>query len=223
MNPLLESLLTPPSGSYPLDIVRITTSLGCSFAISFTIAWVYPKLHQGDVLDGRLGRVMMLTCMVTTLIIMPISTNITLSLGMVGALSIVRFRTAIKEPLDIAFMFWAIAVGVASGAGFYLVCIAGSLVIGVLLLLSKPFSVGQRKGCIMVLRYLPNIDKTIFQKLPKHKLHAKFLRPDLIDLTIELSDVSQGIQIADELVGIAGVEDISVVDAAGDFFQAEDR
>lgn len=221
MDALIDTFLSPPAGAAPLDVYRIGTALFCSFAISLLISWLYPRLHQGDVQNARLGRVMILTSMVTTLIIMPISTNITLSLGMVGALSIVRFRTAIKEPLDISFMFWAIAVGVATGAGFYVVSTVGSLVIALLLLSSLPLSIGKRSGCLMVLRYLPSVDKTISAQLPPHRLHSKHFRPNMIDLTIELRSAKEGLELADGLATVAGVEDISVIDATGDFYQTE--
>lgn len=221
MEALLNAFLSPPAGAAPLDVYRISTALTCAFGISVLISWLYPRLHQGDVQNARLGRVMILTSMVTTLIIMPISTNITLSLGMVGALSIVRFRTAIKEPLDIAFMFWAIAVGVATGAGFYVVSTIGSAVIALLLLLSLPLSIGKRSGCLMVLRYLPSIDKIVTAQLPPHRLLSKHFRPDMIDLTIELKSAEEGIELANGLATIAGIEDISVIDATGDFYQTE--
>ena len=141
---------------------------------------------------------------------------------MVGALSIVRFRTAIKEPLDIAFMFWAIAVGVFTGAGSFMCGIHCRISrIALLLLLSLPLSIGKRSGCLMVLRYLPSIDKIIDSQLPPHRLLSKHFRPDMIDLTIEYKVREEGIELANGLATIAGIEDISVIDATGDFYQTE--
>src|SRR5690606_10888418 len=102
----------------------------CSFAIGMFIYWIYRRCFRGVVYSYNYNVSFVLMTMITALIIRTISTNIVLSLGMVGALSIVRFRTAVKDPLDIVYMFWAISAGIASGAAMYPLAIFGSLIIG---------------------------------------------------------------------------------------------
>ncbi|MED4908079.1 DUF4956 domain-containing protein [Brevibacillus centrosporus] len=99
--------------------------------IGLFIYYIYKQSFRGVVYSHSFNITLVVMAMLTCLIIMTISTNIVLSLGMVGALSIVRFRTAIKDPLDIVFMFWSIAVGIATGAGAFPVSIIGSLVVAV--------------------------------------------------------------------------------------------
>jgi len=116
-----------------VSYVDLLFGLGSSFLIGLFIFYIYRKTFRGVVYSYNYNVTFVLMTMITALIIMTISTNIVLSLGMVGALSIVRFRTAVKDPLDIVYMFWAISVGIASGAKLYPVALFGSLVIGLVL------------------------------------------------------------------------------------------
>ena len=159
--------------------------------------------------------------MVTTLIIMPISTNITLSLGMVGALSIVRFSNGHQGATRHCLHVLGHCGWCGDRGRIHVVSTIGSAVIALLLLLSLPLSIGKRSGCLMVLRYLPSIDKIVTAQLPPHRLLSKHFRPDMIDLTIELKSAEEGIELANGLATIAGIEDISVIDATGDFYQTE--
>ena len=96
---------------------------------------VYKKTFSGVMYSSSFGVTLVALTMITTLVILAVTSNVVLSLGMVGALSIVRFRTAIKEPLDIAFLFWAIAAGIVLAAGMIPLAVIGSVVIGVVLLI----------------------------------------------------------------------------------------
>lgn len=113
-----------------VSYIEIIFGLLCSFGIGMFIYWVYKRCFRGVVYSYNYNVSFVLMTMITTLIIMTISTNIVLSLGMVGALSIVRFRTAVKDPLDIVYMFWSIAAGIAIGAQMYPLAIMGSLAFG---------------------------------------------------------------------------------------------
>ena len=111
-------------------------SLIVAFAIGMFIVYVYRKTYTGVVYSKAYALCIIMLAMVTAMIIRTISSNISLSLGMVGALSIVRFRTAIKEPVDTVFMFWAIAVGIMSGAGLYLIALVATLILGLFYFIS---------------------------------------------------------------------------------------
>ena len=105
-----------------------------AFGIGMFIFLVYKKTFSGVMYSSGFGVTLVALTMITTLVILAVTSNVVLSLGMVGALSIVRFRTAIKEPLDIAFLFWSIAVGIVLAAGLIPLAVIGSVLIGIFLL-----------------------------------------------------------------------------------------
>lgn len=105
-----------------------------AFGVGLFIFFVYKKTFQGVMYSSGFGVTLVALTMITTLVILAVTSNVVLSLGMVGALSIVRFRTAIKEPLDIAFLFWAIAAGIVLAAGLLPLAVLGSVLIGVMLM-----------------------------------------------------------------------------------------
>ena len=114
-----------------LDMVL---ALVLAFAVGLFIFFIYKKTYAGVMYSSSFGVTLVALTMITTLVILAVTSNVVLSLGMVGALSIVRFRTAIKEPLDIAFLFWAIAAGIVLAAGLIPLAVFGSVIIGVILL-----------------------------------------------------------------------------------------
>ena len=117
------------------SILDMVIALALAFAMGLFINFIYRKTFRGVMFSKTFGVALMALTMITTLVILAVTSNVVLSLGMVGALSIVRFRTAIKEPLDIAFLFWSIAVGIVLGAGLIPLAVFGSIVIGGMLLL----------------------------------------------------------------------------------------
>ena len=108
--------------------------VGLCFALSLYIILVYRLVYSGVLYSKRFALSLMVLSLVTSVVILAISSNVVLSLGMVGALSIVRFRTAVKDFMDTVFMFWAIVNGIICGAGFVLISIIASLAIGALIL-----------------------------------------------------------------------------------------
>lgn len=110
-------------------------ALALAFVLGLFIFLVYKKTFQGVMYSASFGVSLVAMTLITTLIILAVTSNVVLSLGMVGALSIVRFRSAIKDPMDIAFLFWSIAVGIVLGAGFIPLAVFGSIFIGIILLL----------------------------------------------------------------------------------------
>lgn len=117
-----------------VSILDMIITLVLSFAIGLFIFMVYKKTYNGVMYSSSFGVTLIALTMITNALILAVTSNVVLSLGMVGALSIVRFRTAIKEPLDIAFLFWSIAVGIILAAGFLPLAVIGSVVIGIVLL-----------------------------------------------------------------------------------------
>lgn len=118
-----------------VSLLDTALALILAFGIGMFIFLVYKKTYQGVMYSSSFGTTLIALTMITTVVILAVTSNVVLSLGMVGALSIVRFRAAIKEPLDIAFLFWSIAVGIVLAAGMIPLAVIGSVIIGVILLI----------------------------------------------------------------------------------------
>ena len=139
---------------------------------------------------------------------------------MVGALSIVRFRTAIKEPTDTAFMFWGITAGIMSGAGLYLVAIIASVGIGVLYMVGYTMGFKTNRQFLFILKYEASSDKRIIdalKKLPKTKLKSKSIVKNTIELTFEVELKDDDTKILDDFKDIDGVVSASVISYQNDF------
>ena len=129
-----------------VSLPDMALALVLSFCLGLFIYLVYKKTYSGVMFSRTFGGSLVAMTMITTMVILAVTSNVVLSLGMVGALSIVRFRTAIKEPMDIAFLFWAIAGGIVLAAGMLPLAIVGSIIIGIILIVfcnrkttEKPF------------------------------------------------------------------------------------
>lgn len=117
-----------------VSVPHLLLCVGLSFALSLYIILVYRLVYSGVLYSRRFALSLMILSLVTSVVILAISSNVVLSLGMVGALSIVRFRTAVKDFMDTVFMFWAIVNGIICGAGFVLISVIASLAVGALIL-----------------------------------------------------------------------------------------
>ncbi|WP_284641345.1 DUF4956 domain-containing protein [Paenibacillus silviterrae] len=200
-----------------LDIVL---GLGASFAIGMFIFYIYRKTFRGVVYSYNYNLTFVLMTLITTLIIMTISTNIILSLGMVGALSIVRFRTAVKDPLDVIYMFWAVAAGIATGAKMYPIAIIGSLVIGLTIVwLSRKKM--REQPYLLIIRYTDEASISLKMRLRKvdYHLKSKTVRKDFTELTIELRLKDENTAFVNEISHIDGVQDVSLINYTGDYAQ----
>lgn len=118
-----------------VSILDMAIALFLAFGLGLFIFLIYKKTYQGVMFSSSFGVTLVALTMITTVVILAVTSNVVLSLGMVGALSIVRFRTAIKEPLDIAFLFWSITVGIVLAAGMIPLAVIGSVIIGIILLI----------------------------------------------------------------------------------------
>ena len=159
-----------------ISVQSILLSLITAFMISVFIIWIYKKTYTGVVYSKSFSLSILMLALVTTLIIQTISSNIALSLGMVGALSIVRFRTAVKEPVDTGFMFWAITAGIMAGANLYLASIIGSLMLGILYYICYMMGLKMNSKYLVIVKYDDSVEddiKNILSKLKKYKLKSK--------------------------------------------------
>ena len=213
-----KSVVAEFTGKISVD--KVLLSLAIAFIIGIFIIYVYKKTYSGVIYSKSFSLCIILLTMVTSMIIRTISSNLALSLGMVGALSIVRFRTAIKEPTDTAFMFWGITAGIMSGAGLYLVAIIASVGIGVLYMVGYTMGFKTNRQFLFILKYEASSDKRIidaFKKLPKTKLKSKSIVKNTIELTFEVELKDDDTKILDDFKDIDGVVSASVISYQNDF------
>jgi len=194
---------------------RIASGLLVSFFLTIYLILVYKLTYQGVAFSRSFVFSLLLLSMVTSMVIMTVTTNLMLSLGMVGALSIVRFRTAVKDPADTVFMFWSIAIGIMAGAGLIYISIITNLVMGALYLLfyfvSKRF---RFSPYLLVIRYKIAQSaevETALGSLPRLRVKSKTVTPDLVELCLETKLSVQTLSLVDSLALVDGVLDVSCV------------
>jgi len=201
----------------PLTPERILTCLAVTLVMSLILLIIYRYTWRGVLYNHNFARSLILVSMITCLVILPISSNIVLSLGMVGALSIVRYRTALKDPMDIAFMFWAISIGLTSGAGFFIVAIIGTLAIGlIILLMSLLGNVKFAKSYLLILNLDPGTRIKLSDYLPRYDLQSQTITPTGIELVISLRLKDKSTVSIQKLMDIEGVQAASLVAHAGE-------
>lgn len=203
-----------------ISVQSILLSLLTAFIISVFIIWIYKKTYTGVVYSKSFSLSILMLSLVTTLIIQTISSNIALSLGMVGALSIVRFRTAVKEPLDTGFMFWAITTGIMSGANLYLAVIIGSLLLGILYYICYTMGLKMNSKYLVIIKYDDSAEddiKKVLLKFKRYKLKSKSSSKNSIELTFEV-ELNESVQIIiDKISKIDGVQNCSLISYQNDF------
>lgn len=197
--------------------LRIVIALSITLLIGLFIYFVYGISYRGVVYNRSFSAVLVLMSLITSMIIMTVSANVVLSLGMVGALSIVRFRAAIKDPMDIVFLFWAISVGIASGAQLYAIASIGSLFVGItVVLLSKMKH--KRLTYLLIVNYddiAGDRVKMIIEKL-EYTLKAKTVTNGTTELTLELKVRGYNTAFVNILALTQGVNNAVLVDYNGD-------
>ena len=200
-------------------VLTILIDMTAALLMGFLIYFIYKKFYKGVVFSRNFAITLVgmtvLTCMVT----LAISTNIVISLGMVGALSIVRYRTAVKEPLDLLYMFWAITTGITIGASMYILAAMGAVfVIGMIWILCN----GSQKGNIFIMIVHYAGDETgdeIFRKLAKMKyfVKSKTMRNDEIELTVQVSGRQDNLHFTETIRSIPQVRDLTLIQYNGEY------
>ncbi len=208
---LINEFLNPPNAYQDLTVERVLLSLIVTFGVTLFIFFMYRKTFKGVLYTRNFNVGLVLTGLVVNLVVLPISSNIALSLGMVGALSIVRFRTAIKDPADIVFTFWAIAVGIISGAGLYMIAIIGSPVIGLFLFVLSRASFRSSDPYLLVVKYANEAEEAVQKAVPKHKLRSRTITPAGVEIVLEVRVKAKDAPQVDELLKIKGVSHAALV------------
>lgn len=205
-----------------ISAVDMIIALGLAFVLGLFIMTIYKKTFKGVMYSPSFGVALMSLTLITTLIILAVTSNVVLSLGMVGALSIVRFRSAIKEPIDIAFLFWSISGGIVLGAGLIPLAIFGSIFIGIVMVLFVNKK-SNETPYIMVVNYEDNecekdildiINNKVQKYLIKSKTASKYSG---IELTVEIRLKEITTDFINELSSLKGVSNVVMVSYNGDY------
>jgi len=204
-----------------VSLLDMTLALLLAFALGLFIYFVYKKTFAGVMYSSSFGVTLIALTMITTLVIIAVTSNVVLSLGMVGALSIVRFRTAIKEPLDIAFLFWSIVVGIVLAAGLIPLAVFGSAVIGIVLLIfvnkkshTNPYIVVlQCEGHESEVRAKEYLD----QKTRRCVVKSKTAQKGLVELNLEIRLRDDNTDFVNELAELPQVKSAVLVSYNGDY------
>ncbi|WP_434311280.1 DUF4956 domain-containing protein [Hominifimenecus sp. rT4P-3] len=204
-----------------VSLFDMALALTLAFGIGLFIFFIYKKTYQGVMYSSSFGTTLLALTMITTVVILAVTSNVVLSLGMVGALSIVRFRTAIKEPLDIAFLFWAIAAGIVLAAGMIPLAVIGSVIIGIVLLIfvnKKPHS----NPYIVVLSCADSASEKeaeafLEKQVRKCVVKSKTAQKGAIEVNLEVRLDSDSTDFINALSEISGVRSAVLVSYNGDY------
>jgi uncharacterized membrane protein YhiD involved in acid resistance len=201
--------------------VDVVLAMAFAVVLGAFIYFIYKKTFQGVMYSTGFGITLIGLTMVTTLVILAVTSNVVLSLGMVGALSIVRFRAAIKEPFEIVFLFWALAVGIVVGAGMFLLAVVGSLIIGVILLIFARQKIGVHPY-ILVISCADStaeaaIMDTVKNAVDRLQVKAKTVSAHGTELSIEVTLKNDETAFVSALAAIEGVSNASLVTYNGQF------
>lgn len=200
-----------------LTPAHITACMCTALICGLIIYLIYKFLYIGAVYSESFNILNVITCLTTSFIIMTISTNLILSLGMVGALSIVRFRAAIKEPLDIGFLFLAIAAGLTSGAGLYPLALIGTIfIVAVYILLTLTGS--GKKGFLLVIKYNDPAKEEVMSVIASFhcRLKSTVSSGTFTELTASVKIKGMDTAVIDEIKKIEGVTSVVLMEYIGD-------
>lgn len=204
-----------------VTILDMIIALTLAFGLGVFIFLVYKKTFRGVMYSSSFGVTLIALTMISTLVILAVTSNVVLSLGMVGALSIVRFRTAIKEPLDIAFLFWSIAVGIVLAAGMIPLAVFGSVVIGVMLIVFVNKKSHDNPYIVVIHCSDGDAESRAVSSLKNHVqkcvVKSKTVTPDSVELHYEVRLKSEDTSFVNVLSVMQGVSDVVLVSYNGDY------
>lgn len=204
-----------------VSVLDMVVAIVLAFGLGMFIFLVYKKTYNGVMYSSGFATTLVALTMITTVVILAVTSNVVLSLGMVGALSIVRFRTAIKEPLEIAFLFWSIAVGIVLAAGMIPLAVIGSVIIGIILLVFVNRK-SHTNPYIVVLSCNNHESETKAKKFLEEKaercvIKSKTAQKGRVELNIEIRLKDDNTDFVNELAEIEGIQSAALVSYNGDY------
>lgn len=204
-----------------ISLLDMVLAMTLAFGIGLFVYFVYKKTYAGVMYSSSFGVTLVALTMVTTFVILAVTSNVVLSLGMVGALSIVRFRTAIKEPLDIAFLFWAIAAGIVLAAGLIPLAVFGSVIIGVIILIFANRKTSVNPYIVVIRCDGKESEKKATEYLKEQTqkcvVKSKTARKGLVELNLEIRLKEDDTDFINTLSDMNGIESAVLVSYNGDY------
>ena len=195
-----------------LSLSRATVAMLIALLLAFVIYTTYKYTFSGVIYSKNYNISLLGACVITSIIVITISSNIALSLGMVGALSIVRFRTAVKEPLDVVYMFWAITVGIVCGAGLYLFAGLSTLMISAIFIVMNRIKEENKKYMLII-----NYNKNAYDEVQriinetKYILRTKTISNNNIEMVLELAMNKDNTTFINQISELKDVINVSLV------------
>jgi len=204
-----------------LSIPEILLNLLIVLVLSLFLLFIYKLSYQSNVYNKSFAMSLPISALVTAMVIMAVSSNVILSLGMVGALSIVRFRTAIKNPLDTIFMFWAIGIGITVGADTTILAIIGSVVIGLAILFVQALEIFNTPYMLIVSLEKDYNEADLLKEVaaiyPKYQIRNKSIQKDDAEYTFEVRGKKELTSKVDTLKKLNGVKTVMLLSYRGDY------
>ena len=196
-----------------LTPMEMVIALASGLFVGLIIAFVYRKTYRGVLFSPSFATTLIMLTMITTPVVMCIGSNIALSMGMVGALSIVRFRTAVKDPMDTAYMFWALTMGILLGAGLYLVALVVVAGIGLTMLVLSFVRMKSPNPYLLVVHYdedvEPDVNSTV-ARIRNRRLRSKVVSRGGVELTVEVQ-LGERSDIVNRMLDIEGVHNATLI------------
>jgi len=204
-----------------ISISNTLITMSIAFLMGFFIYLLYKRIFSGVLYSKSFNVTLIGITMVTSMVIIAISSNLILSLGMVGALSIVRFRTPVKDPTDLIFIFWGAAAGIVIGAGFYALAITASVMIGIVMFIFSKKVSFETPYLLVVNCDGDDSEKHILNLIHDHtkryNLKQKTVSPDNIELTLEVRVKDKESSFVNKISALVGVKNAVLISYCGDF------
>ena len=203
------------------NLLDTVLAMFLAFAIGFLINFVYRKTFNGVMYSSSFGASLVAMCVTTTFVILAVTSNVVLSLGMVGALSIVRFRTAVKEPIEICYLFWAIAAGIVIGAGMFPLAVFGSVIIGIILVIFMNKKTSDNPYILVINCENDAAEKNAMSyikgQVKKTVVKSKTVSKTGIELTLEIRLKDETTDFVNQISSIKQVNNAVLVSYNGDY------
>ena len=196
-----------------LTPMKMVLALAMGFLVGLIIALVYRKAFRGVLYSPSFATTLIMLCMITTPVVMCIKSNIALSMGMVGALSIVRFRTAVKDPLDTAYMFWSLTMGILLGAELYSIALVVVAGISIVMLLLTFFRLRSPNTFLLVVHYDQDAESAVMDtvnRIKVQRLRSKTVNAAGVELTVEVQ-LRERFDIVNKMLDTAGVHNATLI------------
>lgn len=204
-----------------ISISKMLITLGVAFLIGYFIYLLYKRVFSGVLYSKSFNVSLMGMTMITATVIIAINSNLVLSLGMVGALSIVRFRTPIKDPTDLIFLFWAAVAGIVTGAGFFTLAIVGSIIIGLILFLFIKHSSIETPYLLVINCDSDESEREVHSHITKsvkrYNVKQKTVSANNIELTLELRLDDKVGGFVNTVSDLKGVKNALLISYSGDY------